>query len=80
MEHISENLKSSKYSSLKKQSDNLVIIKNQIATETGITPEAVMIKNDTLIIRAKNNYEAVELRMSKNSIESITNIKKIQII
>jgi len=63
MDHISKSLK--KYSKIQAKSDELSDIKNKIIKATGIKPESVSIKNNTIYIKAKNNYEAVELRMKK---------------
>lgn len=68
MDHISKSLK--KYSKIQDKSDELTEIKNKIIKATGIEPESVRIKNNTLYIKAKNNYEAVELRMKKERISS----------
>ncbi len=63
MEHIGDNLKSSKYSSIYSKSQELARIKEDIIKTTGFEPKSVMIKNNFLIIKANNDYEAVELRM-----------------
>ena len=67
MDHISKSLK--KYSKIQDKSDELTEIKNKIIKATGIEPETVRIKNKTLYIKAKNNYEAVELRMKTQKLE-----------
>ncbi len=77
MEHIKDNLK--KYSSLKEQSDELSLIKQRIIEITKIEPESIKIKNDTLYIRAKNNYEAVELRMQIGRIKKMFSFEDLKI-
>ena len=67
MDHISKSLK--KYSKIQDKSDELTEIKNKITKCTGIEPESLKIKNETLYIKAKNNYEAVELRMKTQKLE-----------
>jgi hypothetical protein len=67
MDHISKSLK--KYSKIRDKSDELTEIKNKIIKASGIEPESVRIKNNTLYIKAKNNYEAVELRMKTQKLE-----------
>lgn len=67
MDHISKSLK--KYSKIQDKSDELTEIKNKIIKATGIEPASVRIKNNTLYIKAKNNYEAVELRMKTQKLE-----------
>lgn len=78
MDHISKSLK--KYSKIQDKSDELTEIKNKIIKATGIEPESVRIKNNILYIKAKNNYEAVELRMNSEKIFSLLNNIKIKVI
>lgn len=77
MDHIKYSLE--KYSTLKSKSDDLMKIKNKIFKLTGIEPESLKIKNDTLYIKAKNNYEAVELRMQIEIISTKLIFKTIKI-
>ena len=75
MEPISKNQDLKKYSKLQSGASNLVTIKNKITKLTGIEPESVMIRQGTVIIKAKNNYEALELRTKLATIEELKNYK-----
>ena len=77
MEHIKDNLK--KYSNLKNKSDELVSIRAEIMMATGIEPESLKLKNKTLYIKAKNNYEAVELRMRIENINKLNGFDEAKI-
>jgi hypothetical protein len=61
MDHIKNNL--DKYSEYKSKSTELDSIRKKIIKITGISPVSLKIKNETLYIKAHNNYEALELRM-----------------
>jgi len=61
MDHIKNNL--DKYSEYKSKSTELDGIRRKIIKITGIIPVSLKIKNETLYIKANNNYEALELRM-----------------
>ncbi len=75
MEPISKNQDLKKYSKLQSGASELVVIKNKITKLTGIEPESVMIRQGTVIIKAKNNYEALELRTKLATIEELKNYK-----
>ncbi len=75
MEPISKNQDLKKYSKLQSGASELVEIKNKITKLTGIEPESVMIRQGTVIIKAKNNYEALELRTKLATIEELKNYK-----
>jgi len=74
MDHIKKDLK--KYGSFKSKLDELTLIKNKIKESTGIEVSSVSIKNNTLTIKANNNYEAVELRFKKNTLKNTINTKE----
>jgi hypothetical protein len=76
MDHISKSLK--KYSKIQDKSGELADIKNKIIKATGIEPESVRIKNNTLYIKAKNNYEAVEMRHQSERLKNILDYKSIK--
>jgi hypothetical protein len=76
MDHISKSLK--KYSKIQDKSDELTEIKNKITKCTGIEPESLKIKNETLYIKAKNNYEAVEMRHQSERLKNILDYKSIK--
>ena len=75
MEPISKNQDLKKYSKLQSGASELVDIKNKITKLTGIEPESVMIRQGTIIVKAKNNYEALELRTKLATIEELKNYK-----
>jgi len=75
MEPISKNQDLKKYSKLQSGASELVEIKNKITKLTGIEPESVMIRQGTIIVKAKNNYEALELRTKLATIEELKNYK-----
>ncbi len=75
MEPISKNQDLKKYSKLQSGASELVEIKNKITRLTGIEPESVMIRQGTIIVKAKNNYEALELRTKLATIEELKNYK-----
>ena len=77
MEHIKDNLK--KYSNLKTKSDELASIRAEIMMATGIEPESLKLKNKILYIKAKNNYEAVELRMRIENINKLNGFERAKI-
>ena len=77
MEHIKDNLK--KYSNLKNKSDELASIRTEIIKATGIEPESLKLKNNILYIKAKNNYEAVELRMQIENINKLNGFEEAKI-
>jgi hypothetical protein len=78
MDHIKKDLK--KYGSFKSKLDELTLIKNKIKESTGIEVKSVSIKNNTLNIRANNNYEAVEMRHQSERLKSVLDYKSIKII
>jgi len=75
MDHIKNNL--DKYSEYKSKSTELDSIRKKIIEITGISPVSLKIKNETLYIKANNNYEALELRMKIPSLEKSLEFKKI---
>ncbi len=77
MDHIKNNL--DKYSEYKSKSTELDSIRKKIIEITGISPVSLKIKNETLYIKAKNNYEALELRMKISSLEKSLEFKKISV-
>lgn len=77
MDHIKNNL--DKYSEYKSKSTELDSIRKKIIKITGISPASLKIKNETLYIKANNNYEALELRMKISSLEKNLEFKKIQV-
>ena len=68
MEHISKKLK--KYSPLAKKQSELEVINKKIIKATNIKPQSLKIKNNTLYIKASNNYEALELRFKIDKIKA----------
>jgi len=56
-----------------------VEIKNKITKLTGIEPESVMIRQGTIIVKAKNNYEALELRSNTDKMTASLELDKIKI-
>lgn len=78
MDHIKNNL--DKYSEYKSKSTELDSIRKKIIEITGISPVSLKIKNETLYIRAKNNYEALELRMKISSLEKNLDFQEIKIV
>jgi len=79
MEPISKNQGLKKYSKLQSGASELVDIKNKITKLTGIEPESVMIRQSTIIVKAKNNYEALELRSNTDKIMELLKLDKIKI-
>jgi|GEM_PF-1633251 len=79
MEPISKNQDLKKYSKLQSGASELVEIKNKITKLTRIEPESVMIRQGTIIVKAKNNYEALELRSSTDKIMESLKLDKIKI-
>lgn len=77
MDHIKNNL--DKYSEYKSKSTELDSIRKKIIEITGISPVSLKIKNETLYIKANNNYEALELRMKISSLEKSFEFKKISV-
>jgi hypothetical protein len=57
-----EKIDLSKYRSLKSKADDLAVIKNKIIKITGFEPESVKLYKNTLTIKCKNKYEALEMR------------------
>ena len=78
MDHIKNNL--DKYSEYKSKSTELDSIRKKIIEITGISPVSLKIKNETLYIKAKNNYEALELRMKISSLEKSLDFQEIKIV
>jgi hypothetical protein len=78
MDHIKNNL--DKYSEYKSKSTELDSIRKKIIEITGISPVSLKIKNETLYIRANNNYEALELRMKISSLEKSLDFQEIKIV
>jgi len=79
MEPISKNQDLKKYSKLQSGASELVEIKNKITKLTGIEPESVMIRQGTIIVKAKNNYEALELRSNTDKMTASLELDKIKI-
>jgi len=78
MDHIKNNL--DKYSEYKSKSRELDSIRKKIIEITGISPVSLKIKNETLYIKANNNYEALELRMKISSLEKSLDFQEIKIV
>jgi hypothetical protein len=55
------------------------LIKDKITKLTSIEPESVMIRQGTIIVKAKNNYEALELRSNTDKIMESLKLDKIKI-
>lgn len=72
MDHIKNNL--DKYSEYKSKSTELDSIRKKIIEITGISPVSLKIKNETLYIKANNNYEALELRMKIEHLNKYLNM------
>lgn len=72
MDHIKNNL--DKYSEYKSKSTELDSIRKKIIKITGISPVSLKIKNETLYIKANNNYEALEMRMKKEHLNKHLNM------
>jgi len=78
MDHIKNNL--DKYSEYKSKSRELDSIRKKIIEITGISPVSLKIKNETIYIKANNNYEALELRMKISSLEKSLDFQEIKIV
>jgi hypothetical protein len=60
MQRVSDNL--GKYKEINTKKRELEQIRADIFQQTNIKPTSLKIINNTLVIRAKNQYEAIELR------------------
>lgn len=78
MEQIGKNL--AKYTGFNDKQNELKIIKQKILEITNIEPESLKLKNNILTVECKNNYEALELRLSCEKIINIYPKYKINIL
>mgnify|MGYP003353114592 CR=1 FL=1 len=71
------NLTGSKYLSYKNNQDKIQAIKQYVINKTGIEPDSIKMSNSKVIIKTKNQYEAIEIRMKLSDYLSENNIKVI---
>jgi len=54
----------SRYGGMRSKDDKLKQIKTEILNKTGFEPESIRYSNGNIVVKAKNNYEAIAIRMS----------------
>ena len=70
-------LTDSKYLNYKNNQDKIKAIKQYVINKTSIKPDSIKISNSKVIIKTKNQYEAIEIRMKLSDYLSENNIKVI---
>ena len=71
------NIKQSSYGDFKKGQNKLAEMKKYLIDKTGLVPKSIKISNSKVIIKANNNYEAIEIRMKIPEYLESNNIKVV---
>jgi len=71
------NLSDKKYGNFKNDQNRIEAIKQTIIDKTGIVPSSIKLSNSKIIVKTKNNYEAIEIRMKLQQYLEDNNIKVV---
>lgn len=71
------NLSDKKYGNFKNDQNRIEAIKQTIIDKTGIVPSSIKLSNSKIIVKTKNNYEAIEIRMKLQQYLEGNNIKVV---
>ena len=58
------DMNKSRYGGIQSKDSKLKLIKAEIINKTGFEPESIKYSNGLVVVKAKNNYEAIAIRMS----------------
>lgn len=71
------NLSDKKYDNFKNDQNRIEAIKQTIIDKTGIIPASIKLSNSKIIVKTKNNYEAIEIRMNLQQYLEDNNIRVV---
>ena len=71
------NLSDKKYDNFKNDQNRIEAIKQTIIDKTGIVPSSIKLSNSKIIVKTKNNYEAIEIRMNLQQYLEDNNIRVV---
>lgn len=71
------NLSDKKYDNFKNDQNRIEAIKQTIIDKTGIVPASIKLSNSKIIVKTKNNYEAIEIRMNLQQYLEDNNIRVV---
>jgi hypothetical protein len=71
------DIQQSSYGDFKKDQNKLEEIKKNILKKTGIEPKSVRLSSGKVIVKANNNYEAIEIRLKIPEYLELNDIKVI---
>ena len=71
------NLSDNKYDNFKNDQNRIEAIKQTIIDKTGIVPASIKLSNSKIIVKTKNNYEAIEIRMNLQQYLEDNNIRVV---
>ena len=71
------NLSDKKYGNFKNDQNRIEAIKQTIIDKTGIVPASIKLSNSKIIVKTKNNYEAIEIRMKLQQYLEDNNIRVV---
>ena len=71
------NLSDKKYDNFKNDQIRIEAIKQTIIDKTGIVPASIKLSNSKIIVKTKNNYEAIEIRMNLQQYLEDNNIRVV---
>lgn len=63
-----EKINFSKHQSMQNKANELTKIKQKIVSITGYEPDSIKLNNDTLTIKCRNKYEALEMRYKSEAL------------
>jgi hypothetical protein len=66
-----------KYGNFKNDQNRIEAVRQNIIDKTGILPASIKLSNSKIIVKTKNNYEAIEIRMKLQQYLEDNNIKVV---
>ena len=67
----------SRYGGMQSKDEKLKQIKAEILNKTGFEPESIRYSNGNVVVKAKNNYEAIAIRMNLEKYLKANGIKVV---